>query len=194
MSWLTKLIGGHEEKVLSADPWLEQRQTDLYNYDPGLGFYGRRGKQIGKALARGDDVSDLGELTSIGQMYAAEQRDIGDNFGYGANALIAASGGPQANILERQKQIALDRSNERKGMAYTQGVLRLREQAASDFANARQSRISAELAAKQAAMNNRLGYYGHRYNIVQNKGLFPTLAGMAADAGQAYGGQYGFGG
>lgn len=187
MSFFTSLFGGNERKQNYNDPQLTGWQTDMYNFDPGLGYAGKRDKQILKSLDRGDDVSSLGELNSISQSHAANRRDIGDNYMYGANALVAGSGGEQANILNRQKQNALDTDYERMGQEYTQGVTNLRGQAESGFANARNTRISAELAAKQAAMGSRQAYNSQQYSWLQNRGLFPTLAGLAASAGTAAG-------
>ena len=183
MSFWSKLFGGTTTQKMPGDPTLEGWQQDTYNYDPGLGYAGKQAKKTLGALSSGQDVSGLGYFSSIAQRHSSNRRDIGDNYLYGGNALLAGAGGENANILNRMRDTALARDYERQGNEMVDATANLRDSATNTFENARQSRINAELNAKNAAMGNRLGYWSNRYRQVQEPGLFNTLANMAQGAG-----------
>jgi hypothetical protein len=185
MSLYTSLFGGTSVKTMPADPTMEGWQNQLFNYNPGKGYLGREAKGLLSRLSSGEDVSSEGALSSIAQQHAANRRDISDNASYGANALIAQSGGENANILNRQKEMSLDRDYERQGQEYTQGILGLRDQAASQLEHARDTGIQARLSAMQGALGSRGNYYNSRYRLAEQKGLFPTLSEMAKNGAMA---------
>lgn len=179
----TKLFGGTTTQTMPGDPTLEGWQNKAFNYDPGLGFAGKQAKRTLGDLNSGKDVSSLGYFNSIAQRHASNRRDIGDNYLYGGNALIAGAGGEQANILNRMKDTALARDYERQGNETVDAVANLRDSATNTFENARNTRINAEQNAMNSAMGNRLGYWQNRYRQVQEPGLFNTLSNMAQGAG-----------
>ena len=185
MSFFTKLFGGSSVKTMPQDTALEGQISDLANYDPGLGFYGKWAKSTLKRIGRGDDVSSYGDFNVLRQNQAAEERSIGEDYMKGQNALISQAGGEQANLLQRAKEIALEKARERHGMQMVGALTNLQQTAGGAYEGARGQRINAELGAKQSALSGRLGYYGQRYRLVQDPGMLNTLANVAGGAGAA---------
>lgn len=146
-----------------ADPTLENWLSQLYNQPQNIGYAGKQAKRTLRSIDRGDDISSLGYFNSIAQQHAANRRDIGDNYLYGGNALLAGAGGEQANILNRMRDTALARDYERQGMENTNALSDLRMQTANQFQNAYDSANQRQLQQQQGAISGRLGYYGHRY-------------------------------
>ena len=145
-----------------GDATLEGWQSQVFNQGQNLGKAGRYYKQLLNRLGEGEDVSSFGEFNTIRQAHAANRRDIGDNYLYGGNALIANAGGEQANILNRMKQTAIDRDYEREGMETGAALGDLRGEAAAGFQNAFDSKQNRILQQQGLALGNRLGYYGQR--------------------------------
>jgi hypothetical protein len=179
----TSLFGGTETKTMPGDPTLEDWQNKMFNFDPGLGFAGKQAKKTLRALNSGEDVSSLGYFNSIAQRHASNRRDIGDSYGYGGNALLASSGGEQANILNRMRDTALQRDREAQGNETVDALANLRDSATNTFENARQTRLNSSLSGMNSALGNRLGYWQNRYRQVQTPGILGTLAGLAQGAG-----------
>src|SRR5688572_4495678 len=107
MGWFTSMMGGPDKMQNVADPTFERYNSQLAGFDPGLGAAGKQYKQILKKLGRGDDVSSYGQFNSIRQHGAAERQGIDESYGVGANALAMSTGGPQASLLTRMKEMAM---------------------------------------------------------------------------------------
>lgn len=173
-------------KERPGDPTLEGWMGDLYNTP--LGFLGKRAKGTLKRLDRGDDVSSMGYFNSIAQRHAANRRDIGDNYGYGGNALIAGAGGEQANILNRMRDTALSRDYERQGNETVDAVANLRDSATGTLENA-QNRVANN---QQAAIGARGNYWQNRYVPYQREGFLDKFGKVAGIIGNLAGGAGGF--
>lgn len=183
MSFWTKVFGGTEIKEMPRDPQFEAYNSALANSDPGLGASGKYYKSILKRLGRGDDVSNFGEFNAIRQAGAAERQGIEEGYMTGANALLAQSGGPQAALLQRAKEMAVDRQREREGRSLVDATTNLSREAAAGFEDARQFRRNLEFQGKNAAAGNQLNYMRYLRQLVQNPGLLNTLSNMAQGAG-----------
>jgi hypothetical protein len=170
-------------KERPGDPVLEGWLGGLYNTP--LGFAGRQAKSTLKDLNSGKDVSSMGYFNSIAQRHASNRRDIGDNYLYGGNALLANNGGgEQANILNRMKDTALAHDYERQGNETVDAVANLRDSATNTFENARNTRLNAE----QAAIQGRSNYWRDRYVPYQKEGFLDKFGKVAGIIGNLAGG------
>ena len=183
MSFWSKMFGGSSVKTMPSDRPLEDFTTDAAGDDPGLGYWGKYNKKLLKRMEGGEDVSGYGEFNVLRQNQAADEQGIKEDYMTGANALISQAGGEQSNLLQRAKDIALEKSRQQHGMNMVSALTNLREGAGSAFEGARQFRVNSERAREQARIGTRLGYYGQRYKLVQDPGLMNTISQGAGTAG-----------
>jgi hypothetical protein len=182
-SFWDKLFGYSGSMQMPSDPKFEEYNDRLGNYDPGLGFAGKYYKGLMKRIGRGDDVSSFGELESERQRAATERRGIEEDYGSGALQLEQAAGSAQAPLIQRMKEMGLDRASERHGMNLQRGYTDLRREAAGGYEDARRARIGAELNALGQATDNQLNYTQYRNRPEQKQGWLSRLnqvAGVAA--------------
>lgn len=168
---------------MPGDPKFEEYNDALGNYDPGLGAAGKYYKGLMKRIGRGDDISSFGELESERQRAATERQGIEDDYGTGALQLEQSAGSAQAPLIQRMKEMSLDRSSQRNAENLQRGYTDLRREATSGYQGARQSRINAELTGKQAAAGNELGYAQYRNRPEQKQGWLSRLNQIAQTAG-----------
>lgn len=182
----------YDVKDKGANPYLEQLIGNLANFSPGGGMGRKLDRQFLRKFSAGGDVSDYGQLASLRQMHAGQARSINDEYTSGANQLVANAGGEQANLLQRQKEIALEHNRESEGMETGQALTSLYDSANERLQRYRQGDKQMQLSAMQGAAGNQLGYYNSRYNLVKNNGWFNQLAqgigNLAQGAGALAGG------
>jgi len=151
------------------------------NLNFGLGP-GKIAKQNYKALNRGDDVSSLGMFNPINQQAAAERQGINEDYMTGGNALVANTGGDQANVLQRLKENALDESRKRQSVATASAIPQLENETAGIWGNAIGRQDQSELA-KYGMMGNLLQSGQYEKPKGFNWGSFlGNLGGAAATA------------
>lgn len=178
------LLGGTSVASKPRDPNLEGYIGSIFGFAPsGLG--GQRANQIIKKIDSGEDVSSLGALNTIRQAGAAERQGIESDYMTGANALIAQTGGPQAALSQRMKEIALDRQREREGRNLTEGTTALREQAVEQKFRAKALNNQLRLQAMLGAAGLQGNYYANRYYTKQSGGLLSGLGALGQGAGAA---------
>jgi hypothetical protein len=183
MSFWSNAFGGNDVYKMPTDAKFEQYNQQLADFDPGLGAAGHMYKGLLKKLGRGDDVSSYGQFDSIRQAGAAERRGIEDGYGVGANALAVSTGSAQAPLLQRMKEMALDRSSEREGMNLVNATADLSREAANGYENARQYRGNMNYQGLNQAAGNQLNYAQYLNRLVQKPGWMNTIANMAQGAG-----------
>jgi hypothetical protein len=183
MSFWTSAFGGNDVYKMPNDPKFEEYNRQLAGFDPGLGAAGRMYKGLLKKLGRGDDVSSYGQFNSIRQAGAAERKGIDESYGVGANALALGTGSAQAPLLQRMKEMALDRSAEREGMNLVNATADLSREAASGYENARQYRGNLNFQGLNQAAGNQLNYAQYLNRLVQKPGWMNTIANLAQGAG-----------
>jgi hypothetical protein len=188
MSFWTNMLGGVTNHTSPNDPKFEEYNSRLANFDPGLGAAGKWGKQLMKKFGRGDDVSSYGEFNTIRQQGAANRRELEDSYGTGGNALLAQTGSDQAPLLQRMKEMALDREREREGMALVGASTDLQRQATGTFENARQFRAGQELQGLGQAANNQLGYAQYLNRPIEKKGWLNQIADLGVKSASIYSG------
>lgn len=102
-------------------------------------------------------------------------------FSTGDNALIAGTGGEQANLVNASSQRGAENIRRNTGM----GMVSAMSDLMNNYENERQNRINTIQQAKLGVMQNRLGYYGNRYGVGTEStgGIIPGLSGAAGGAG-----------
>lgn len=165
-------------KDKGSNPYLEQLIGNLANFSPGGGMGRKLDRQFLRKFSAGGDVSDYGQLASVRQLHAGQARSIADEYTSGANQLVANAGGEQANLLQRQKEIALEHNRESEGMESQQALTSLYDSANERLQRYRQGDKQMQLGAMQGAANAQGDYYNSRYNLVQNQGWGNQLAGI----------------
>lgn len=188
-----KLFGYSGTQTMPSDPRFEEYNSRLANTDPGLGAYGKWGKGLLKKFGRGDDVSSYGEMNSVRQQGAANRREVEDSYGTGGNALLAQTGSDQAPLLQRMKEMALDREREREGMALVGAQSDLQRQAGGAYEGARQFRAGQNMQGLSQAADNQLSYTQYLNRPVQKQGWLSKLGQIAGVAG-SFAGLPGIGG
>lgn len=184
MGFLTSLFGGTSLGTKPRDNTLEGYIGGVYGFTPhGLG--GQRANQIINKIDSGEDVSSLGALNTIRQAGAAERQGIESDYMTGANGLIANTGGSQAAVAQRMKEIAIDRQREREGRDLNEGVTNLRDQAVEQKFRAKALSNQLRLQAMLGAAGLQGNYYANRYYTKQSGGIIPGLGSLAAGAGGA---------
>lgn len=184
-----------DKKDMGADPYLQQLIGNLANFSPGGGLGRKLDRQFLRRFSSGGDVSGYGQLAPIRQLHAGQARAINDEYTSGANQLVANAGGEQANLLQRQKEIALEHNRESEGMESQQALTSLYDSANQRLQSFRQGDKQMQLSAMQGAAGNQLGYYNSRYKLVNSPGWFNQLTGGIADlSGGARNLAAGFGG
>lgn len=183
MSLFTSLFGGTSTKTMPQDPRLEGMLNGLYNTKISGGAGARYDKRLLGDITSGNDVSSMGIFNTLRQQYGSQREGINRGYGEGGNALIMAAGGEQGNLLNRQREIALERNRMSEGMATGAGLSDLYNTTSDRFQSNRLQRKGMELGARQAAAGGQLGYYNSRYRLAQQPGLLNTLANMAQGAG-----------
>lgn len=152
----------------------------------GIGYSGHEYKRMAKQYNR--DPASLAGVSK--QQGAVERRQIGEDYMTGANAMIGAAGGEQANLLQHMKQNALDKSDERTGMNSYNEANQKYFGALSGFNQAYEAANQRELA-KYGLMGQLM--VGGGYDATRKGGLFnpQTIAGavqaFAGGAGAAMG-------
>lgn len=174
-------FSGIERKDMGANPALEALIGRLGNFSPGGGMGARLDKRLLNSISSGQDVSSIGNFNPIRQLHAAQAQSIGDEYTSGDNALIASTGGEQANLLQRQKEIALERNRQSEGMETAQASSDLYNSTNDRFQSNRLARKGMQLNAMQGATGAQGNYYANRYKLVNSPGWGQQLTGMFAD-------------
>lgn len=168
------------ETKLSADPRLEEWQDSMWNLQMGHGPAEKWSKGILKKFKKGADVSDYGELADVRQRGAAAKGDLAMNYMSGANGLLSNTGSPddinQMNRMHDQASANIDRETGAESVA---ALGNLTNTAVATNQSARNARYEFEAANKNAAMQNRLGYYQHRYSPKTPFWQSAVLAGIS---------------
>jgi hypothetical protein len=121
-------------------------------------------------------------LQTMRDTFANQRAAIDDSYSTGSNKLYAEGGGEQGMLLNRMHQYETDKQSQNEGQASAAALAQLSDQAGTGFQRAYDSANDRQLQQQNMAMGNRLGYYGQRYGIAQQPGLFNTLANMASSA------------
>lgn len=183
MSFWTNMFGGPAIHKMPSDPTFENYNSQLAGFDPGLGAAGKMYKGVLKKLGRGDDVSSYGQFNSIRQAGAAERRGIEEGYATGANALLSQTGSAQAPLLQRMKEMAVDRQREREGMNLVDATANLSREASTGYENARQYRGNMNFQGLSQAAGNQFDYTKYLNQLVQKPGWLNTIANLAQGAG-----------
>ncbi|HYL98906.1 MAG TPA: hypothetical protein VEZ90_08115, partial [Blastocatellia bacterium] len=108
-----------------APPGLQQLQNAFQAWnggasDPGLGVAGKIGKQMLKALSGGVDNPYVNQLlTPLEESYQTNARNISENAGAGANAMVS---GQQAGLTQALQDEALRQNSTSEGEAMAQAI------------------------------------------------------------------------
>lgn len=177
-----------DTKTMPADPYLQDLIGKMANFSPGGGMGRRLDRQLLHRFDEGGDVSDYGQLGGIRQLHAAQGRSIADEYTSGDNQLVANAGGDQAGLLQRQKEIALERNRESEGMETQQALTGLYDSTNNRLQANRQANQQMKLGALQGATGAQQNYYNSRYRLVNNAGWGNQLVGMASQLAGGAGG------
>ena len=165
-----------------AAPRFEGYNDRLANFAPKTVY--KPDKKFLKRMEAGGDVSSEGWLNSIRQVAAAQRRDIGDRFMYGQNALLESTGGEQANLVNRARELAMTENQEQEGENITNAMTARAEEARGAVRQGKQLRQSMMLEGLRSAAGNELDYYRSRYQPVQKQGWLSKIGQVAGLVGQ----------
>ena len=162
------------------DPTLENWQGQVFNTSYGIGRAGKWGKKFINRFEGGQDVSDMGELADIRSRESAAQGDLNLDYMTGVNALVGqGSDTSDVSQLNRQRDLARERIHQGAGRESIAARGQLFGQALETYQDAFDSARQLEQNAQLGAANNRLGYYGQRYQYKQPFWQQAVLAGIA---------------
>lgn len=162
-------------------PGMQDSINSVQGMNFGLGKAGKFAKKNLAALNRGDDVSNIGAFSPLRQAQAADIADIDMDYMSGANALIGAQGGDQANQLNRMRDLATERRREQGGRDMVNAMSDLRSQETNTLQNAQ--------AMRQQGRMWQQGLLGQlRGNVYDNKRTGGALNSLIQGAGSAIGG------
>ena len=166
MGIFSSLFGGPTVLTKPGDSTLEGMQNSLFNYNPGLGQAGKIARKGLMGFAAGNyDSGVFGSmLNPIRDQFATSQREMDRNAAMGGNAFMVGS---QPGLMAGLQNDARLANTQNMGLALGQAVPGLYSALSNQYQSAKNAADQGAIGSMSAAMNNRLGYYGDRYQVDQ---------------------------